>query len=133
LHFLHWWHWRVLRILHSRNVAEADTEVVVAVVPMEEVEEAASMVAVVAADSMEAVAEVIAAEAAERIAAVAVVCIAAADRRVTLLAAWVPMDAAAAAHMAARVRMARTRAARAEIFRTGETAARDRVRDVRIH
>jgi hypothetical protein len=54
------------------------------------------------------VAAVFTAEAAERIAAVAVVCTAAAVRRVTLLAAWVPMDAAAVACMAARVRMAAT-------------------------
>ena len=76
-----------------------------AVVPMEVEAEVASTVVVVAADSMEAVAVVFTAEAAERIAAVVVVCTAAADRRVTLLAAWVPMDAAAAACMAARVRM----------------------------
>jgi len=95
----------VLRILHSRSVAEADTEAVV--VSMKVVAEAASTVAaaVVVADFMEAVAEVFTAEAAERIAAVAVVCTAAADRRVTLLAAWVPMDAAAVACMAERVRM----------------------------
>jgi KaiC/GvpD/RAD55 family RecA-like ATPase len=99
----------VLRILHSRSVAEADTEAVAVVVSMEVVAEAASTVAaVVVADSMEAVAEVFTAEAAERIAAVAVVRTAAADRRVTLLAAWVPMDAGAAACMAERVRMART-------------------------
>ena len=79
----------MLRILHSRSVAEADTEVVAVVVPMEVEAEAASTVA------------------AERIVAVAVRTVAAA-RRVTLLAAWVPMDAAAAACMAARVRMART-------------------------
>ena len=121
----------MLRILHSRNVAEAGTEAVVAVVPMEEAE-VASTVVVEAADSMEAVAEVIAAEAAERIAA-AVVGTAAADRPVILLAAWVPMDAAAAAHMAARVRMARTPAARAAILRADGTAARPRVRGVRIH
>ena len=77
----------MLRILHSRSVAEADTEVAAVVVPMEA--EAASTVA------------------AERIVAVAVRTVAAA-RRVTLLAAWVPMDAAAVACMAARVRMART-------------------------
>jgi hypothetical protein len=91
----------VLRILHSRSVAEADTEAVAVVVSMEGVAEAASTVAaVVVADSMEAVAEVFA--------AVAVVRTAAADRRVTLLAAWVPMDAGAAACMAEHVRMART-------------------------
>lgn len=96
-------------------------EVVVAVVPMEvEAEAASTVAAVVVADSMEAVAEVMAAEriaavAAERIAAVAVVrivaeaaaCIVAA-RLVTLLEAWVPMDAAAAACTAARVPTART-------------------------
>ena len=65
------------------------------VVPMEVEAEAASTVAVEAADSMEAVAAVFTAEAAERIAA-AVVCTAAAEHRVTLLAAWAPMDAAAA-------------------------------------
>jgi hypothetical protein len=106
LHLSRWWHWHVLRILHSRSVAEADTEAVAVVVSMEVVAEAASTVAaVVVADFMEAVAEVFTAEAAERIAAVAVVCTAAADRRVTLLAAWVPMDAAAVACMAERVRM----------------------------
>jgi len=80
------------------------------VVPMEvEAEAASTVAAVVVADFMEAVAEVFTAEAAERIAAVAVVVrIAAVAHRVTLLAAWVPMDAAAAACMAARVRMART-------------------------
>jgi hypothetical protein len=85
----------VLRILHSRSVAEADTEA--AVVPMEVEAEVASTVV---ADSMGV--------AAERIAAEAVVRTAAVDRRVTLLAAWVPMDAAAACTAAARVRMART-------------------------
>ena len=90
----------MLRILHSRSVAEADTEVAAVVVPMEVEAEAASTVAVVVADFMEAVAEVFT--------AVAVVRTAAADRRVTLLAAWVPMDAAAVACMADRVRMART-------------------------
>ena len=94
----------MLRILHSRSVAEADTEAVAVVVSMEVEAEAASTVAVVVADSMGAVAEVFTAEAAERIAAV-VACTAAADRRVTLLAAWVPMDAAAVACMAERVRM----------------------------
>jgi hypothetical protein len=74
---------------------------------MEEAVEAASTVAVVEADSMEVVAEVFMAEAVERI-AVVVACTAAADRRVIPLAAWVPMDAAAATYMAARVRMART-------------------------
>lgn len=104
----------MLRILHSRSVAEADTEAVAAVVPMEvEAEVASTVAAVVVADSMEAVAvERIAAVAgvmaAEGIAAEAVVRIAAVDRRATLLAAWVPMDAAAAACMAARVPMART-------------------------
>jgi hypothetical protein len=98
----------VLRILHSRSVAEADTEAVAVVVSMEVGAEAASTVAAVVVDSMEAVAEVFTAEAAERIAAVAVVRTAAAARRVTLLAAWVPMDAAAVACMADRVRMART-------------------------
>ena len=100
----------MLRILHSRSVAEADTEAVAVVVSMEVVAEAASTVAaVVVADFMEAVAEVFTAEAAERIAAVAVVVrTVAAARRVTLLAAWVPMDAAAVACMAARVQMART-------------------------
>jgi hypothetical protein len=83
----------LLRILYSRSVAEADTEAVAAVVPME----------VEAADSMEAVAEVFTAEAAERIAAVVVVCTAAADRRVTRLEVWVPMVAAAVACTAARV------------------------------
>jgi hypothetical protein len=83
-------------------MAEADTEAVAVVVPMEVEAEAASTVAAeVVADSMGV--------AAERIAAVAVVRTAAVDRRVTLLAAWVPMDAAAAAcTAAARVRMART-------------------------
>ena len=91
----------MLRILHSRNVAEA----VVVAVPMEEV---ASTVAVVeAADSMEAVAVVFTAEAAERTAAAVVACTAAAVRRVTLRAAWAPMDVAAAACMAADDRMAR--------------------------
>jgi hypothetical protein len=110
LHLSRWWHWHVLRILHSRSVAEADTEVVAVVVPMEvEAEAASTVAAVVVADFMEAVAEVFTAEAAERIAAVVVVVrIAAVAHRVTLLAAWVPMDAAAAACMAARVRMART-------------------------
>ncbi len=99
----------MLRILHSRNMAEADTEAVVAVVPMEvEAEAASTVAAVVVADSMEAVAEVFTAEAAERIAVAAVVLTAAADRRVTLLAAWVPMDAAAAACTAARVPTVRT-------------------------
>ena len=99
----------MLRILHSRSVAEADTEAVAVVVSMEVGAEAASTVAaVVVADFMEAVAEVFTAEAAERIAAVAVVRTAAAGRRVTLLAAWVPMDAAAVACMAARVQMVRT-------------------------
>jgi hypothetical protein len=97
----------VLRILHSRSVAEADTEVVAVVVPMEEAE-VASTVVVVAADSMEAVAEVFTAEAAELIAAVVVACTAAADRRVTRLEVWARTDAAAAACMAARVQMART-------------------------
>jgi hypothetical protein len=96
----------VLRILHSRSVAEADTEAVAVVVPMEAEAEAASTVAaVVVAGSMEAVAGVMEAEG---IAAVAVVRTAAADRQVTLLAAWVPMDAAAVACMAARVPMVRT-------------------------
>jgi len=96
----------VLRILHSRSVAEADTEVVAVVVPMEEAEVASTVV--VAADSMEAVAEVFTAEAAELIAAVVVACTAAADRRVTRLEVWARTDAAAAACMAARVQMART-------------------------
>lgn len=96
----------MLRILHSRSVAEADTEAVAVVVPMEvEAEVASTVAAVVVADSMEAVAGVMAAEG---IAAAVVVRTAAADRRVTLLAAWVPMDAAAAACMAARVPMVRT-------------------------
>ena len=69
-----------------------------------EAEAASTGAAAVVADSMEAVAEVFTAEAAERIAAVAGVCTAAAGRRVTLLAAWVPMDAAVAC-MAERVRM----------------------------
>ena len=104
----------MLRILHSRSVAEADTEAVAAVVPMEvEAEVASTVAAVVVADSMEAEAGVMAAEriaavAVVHTAAVAVVRTAAAARRVTLLAAWVPMDAAAAACMAARVQMART-------------------------
>jgi hypothetical protein len=94
----------LLRILPSRSVAEADTEVVAVVVPMEVGAEAASTVAVVeAADSMEAVAEVFTAEAAERIAAVVVACTAAADRRVTRLEVWARTGAAAAACMAARV------------------------------
>jgi hypothetical protein len=92
----------VLRILHSRSVAEADTEAVVVAVPMEEAEVAST---VEAADSMEAVAVVFTAVAAERIAAEAVACTAAAVRRVTLLAAWAPMDVAAAC-MAAVDRMA---------------------------
>ena len=96
----------MLRILHSRNVAEADTEAVVVAVSMVEVEEAASTVAVEAADSMEAVAVVFTAEAAELIAAEVVACTAAAVRRATLLAAWGPMDVAAAC-MAADDRMAR--------------------------
>lgn len=104
----------MLRILHSRSVAEADTEVVAVVVPMEEAEVASTVAVVEAADSMEAVAEVFTAEAAERIAAVVVACTAAVDRRVTLLAAWARTDAAATC-MAARVRMART----AEHVRTG--------------
>jgi hypothetical protein len=96
----------VLRILHSRSVAEADTEAAVVAVSMAEVEEAASTVAVVeAADSMEAVAVVFMAEAAELIAAEVVACTAAAVRRVTLRAAWAPMDVAAAC-MAAVDRMA---------------------------
>ena len=92
----------MLRILHSRSVAEADTEAAAVVVPMEvEAEVASTVVAEVVADSMGV--------AAERIAAEAVVRTAAVDRRVTLLAAWVPMDAAAAACMAAaRVPMAPT-------------------------
>lgn len=93
----------MLRILHSRNVAEADTEAVA--VPMEEAE-VASTVVVEAADSMEVVAAVFTAEAAERIVAAVVACTAA-GRRVTLLAAWVPMGEAAAC-MVARDRMART-------------------------
>jgi hypothetical protein len=84
----------VLRIPHSRSVAEADTEAVAVVVLMEEAE---------VASTVEAVAEVFTAEAAERIAAAAVVRTAAADRRVTRLAVWVPMGAAAVACMAARV------------------------------
>ena len=97
----------MLRILHSRNVAEADTEAAAVVVSMAEVEEAASTVAVVEeADSMEAVAVVFTAEAAERTAAAVVACTAAAVRRVTLRAAWAPMDVAAAACMAAVDRMA---------------------------
>ena len=88
-------------------MAEADTEVVAVVVPMEVEAEAASTVAVVVADSMGAVAEVFTAEAAERIAAVVVACTAAADRRVTRLEVWARTDAAAAC-MAARVQMART-------------------------
>jgi hypothetical protein len=94
----------VLRILHSRNVAEADT--VVAAVPMEEAEVASTVAVVEEAASMEAVAVVFTAEAAELIAAEVVACTAAAVRRVTLLAAWVPMDVAAA-RMAADDRMAR--------------------------
>jgi hypothetical protein len=94
----------VLRILHSRNVAEAGTEAAAVVaVPTEEAEVAST---VEAADSMGAVAVVFTAEAAERIAAEAVACTAAAVRRVTLRAAWAPMDVAAAACMAAVDRMA---------------------------
>jgi hypothetical protein len=89
----------VLRILHSRSVAEAGTGAAVAVL-MEEAEAASTVAVVEAADSMEVVAERIAAEAVVRTAAA---------RRVTLLAAWVPMDAGAAAcTAAARVRMAAT-------------------------
>ena len=129
------------------------------VVPMEVEAEAASTVAVVeAADSMEAVAGVMAAE---RIAAAVVACTAAAEHRVTLRAAWAPMDAAAAVmrrvdtaaeHMAVGVPTVRTAgrdpmaltvaAAPTERTETGPaearrrthgTAARDRVRGVRIH
>src|SRR5580692_7451196 len=100
---------------------------------MEVEAEAASTVAVVVADSMGAVAEVFTAEAAERIAAVVVACTAAADRRVTRLEVWARTGAAAAACMAARVHTEEVLAARAEILRTGGTAARDRVRGVRIH
>ena len=131
------------------------------VVPMEVEAEAASTVAVEAADSMEAVAEVFTAEAAERIAAAVVACTAAAEHRVTLLAAWAPMDAAAAVmrrvdtaaeHMAVGVPTVRTAgrdpmaltvaAAPTERTETGPaearrrthgTAVRDRVRGVRIH
>ncbi len=97
----------MFRIPHSRSVAEAGTEAAV-VVPMEVEAEAASTVAAVGGEviTVEA-AERIAAEAAERIAAEAVVRTAAA-RRVTLLAAWVPMGAAAACTAAARVRTAAT-------------------------
>ena len=93
----------MLRILHSRSVAEADTEAVAVVVPMEEAEVASTVAVVEAADSMEGVAEVFTAEAAERIAAAVVACTAAADRRVTRLEVWARTDAAAAACMAARV------------------------------
>lgn len=109
------------------------------VVPMEVEAEAASTVAVEA---------VFTAEAAERIAA--------AEHRVTLLAAWAPMDAAAAVmrrvdtaaeHMAVGVPTVRTAAltvaaAPTERTETGPaearrrmrgTAVRDRVRGVRIH
>ena len=96
----------MLRILHSRNVAEADTEAAVAAVSMEEAEVASTVAVVEAADSMEAVAVVFTAEAAERTAAAVVACTAAAVRRVTLRAAWAPMDVAAAACMAAVDRMA---------------------------
>ncbi|MFY9731905.1 MAG: hypothetical protein WAK24_14970 [Candidatus Acidiferrales bacterium] len=144
----------MLRILHSRSAAEAGTEAVAAVVPMEvEAEAASTVAAVVVADTMEA-------EAAERIAAVAVVRTAAVDRRVILLEAWVRMDAAAAVmrrvdtaagHMAvgvptvrtagrdpmaltvAAAPMERTEAGQAEARRqTQGTAAQDRVRGVRI-
>lgn len=136
----------MLRILLSRSMAGADMEAAV-VVPMEVEAEAASTVEAVA------VAEVFTAEAAERIAA--------AEHRVTLLAAWAPMDAAAAVmrrvdtaaeHMAAGVPTVRTAgrdpmaltvaAAPTERTETGPaearrrthgTAARDRVRGVRIH
>jgi hypothetical protein len=134
----------VLRSLHSRSVAEADTEeaVVVVAVSMEEVgAEAASTVAVVeAADSMEAVAAVMAAE---RIAAVVVHIAAAvaavhtaADRRVAPLevrtaeAAGTRRADTAAERMAAGDRVARTEVAR-EIRRT-RGKARDRVRGVQI-
>ena len=107
----------MLRSLHSRSVAEADTEeaVVVAVSMEAEEAEAASTVAVVgAADSMEAVAAVMAAE---RIGVVVVhiaaaVARTAADRRVARLEvrtaeAAVGMRRAdtAAERMAERVRM----------------------------
>jgi hypothetical protein len=95
----------LLRILHSRNVAEADMAAVAVVAPMEEAEVASTVAVVEAADSMEAVAEVFTAEAAERIAAVVVACTAAADRRVTRLEVWARTDAAAVVCMAARVRM----------------------------
>jgi K+/H+ antiporter YhaU regulatory subunit KhtT len=87
----------LLRILPSRSVAEADTEVVAVVVPMEVEAEAASTV--VEAE----VASTVAVEEAERIAAVVVACTAAADRRVTRLEVWARTDAAAVACMAARV------------------------------
>ena len=94
----------MLRILHSRSVAEADTEAVAVVVPMEEAEVASTVAVVEAADSMEVVAG--------RIAAEVVVCTAA-GRPVARPEAWVHMDAAAEcmaagvrmAHMAERVRM----------------------------
>ena len=96
----------MLRILHSRSVAEADTEVVAVVVPMEEAEAASTVAVVEAAGSTEVVA-------AERIAAVVVVSIAA-GRPVARPEAWVHMDAGAEcmaagvrmAHMAERVRTA---------------------------
>jgi len=95
----------VLLILHSLSVAGADTEAVVAAVPMEEAEVASTVAVVEAADSTVAVAVVFTAEAAELIAAEVVACTAAAVRRVTLRAAWAPMDVAAAC-MAAVDRMA---------------------------
>lgn len=85
----------MLRILHSRSVAEADTEAVAVVVPMEEAEVASTVAVVEAADSMEVVAP-------ERIAA-EVVCTAV-GRPLARPEAWVHMGAAAEC-MAARVRM----------------------------
>jgi hypothetical protein len=126
----------VLRGLRSRNVAEADTEAVVAV-SMEAAEEVASTAVVEAADSMEAV-EAGIAEAADRTEATAVDRQAQAEARVRTDAAPAGMrrEGTAAdgpmAHMAERVRMAHTAAVRAAIRRMRVTAARDRVRGVRI-
>ena len=130
-------------------MAEADTEAAVAAVSMEEVEEVASTVVVEAADSMEAVlaavpgiavadpTEAIAADPAARAEAWAPMDAAPVDTRREDIAAAVvhtaPMAAdAPMAHMAERVRMAHTAAVRRAARPMRETAARDRVRGVRI-
>ena len=125
----------MLRSLHLRNMAEADTEAVVVAVPMAEAE-VVSTVAVEAADPMEAVLaeEVERIAAADRTEAIAVGQVAQAE-------VWVPTGAAlpgmrradTAAELTAVVPTARTADVRRAVRRMRVTAVPDRMRGVRIH